>query len=99
MMKLKLKLITAIFFTVFVNIVFCSSQNYQEILTNTDVNAVPKQRNIVWNDESKFYDSIVEFWAQKDVVHGKKNGKVKNPRIILARLHSKLYIEETNQIP
>lgn len=59
---------------------------------------VPHERTINWNNKSVFYDSIIDSWAQKKIEYGKNGGKVNNPRILLARLHSKKDIAETNHI-
>ncbi|WP_372653794.1 hypothetical protein, partial [Draconibacterium sp.] len=59
---------------------------------------VPQERSIQWSNESAFRDSIICVWANNTVEYGKEKGKVHNPRVILARLHSKTDISETNQI-
>jgi hypothetical protein len=59
---------------------------------------IPQKRSIQWSNQSAFRDSILGVWASKTVEYGKERGKVHNPRILLARLHLKETLSETNQI-
>jgi hypothetical protein len=56
---------------------------------------VPHERNVHWNSESLFSDSICNDWASKAIQP--ESGKVNNPRILLAKLLRKRDIAEVNK--
>ncbi|ALJ04929.1 hypothetical protein APS56_07245 [Pseudalgibacter alginicilyticus] len=94
----KAKLIIAMGITLLTIVFLSYSQNNKKTnLYSGNIN-VPYERTINWNTKSKFYDSIVGMWAQKTVEYGPQKGKVDNPRILLAQLHAKTNIPETNKI-
>ncbi len=97
MMARILKQVGFIVFTLLIVIVFSSSQNCRKVALNQESIEVPYERTIHWNEVSPFQDSIVAIWAKKPIRDGKKGGKVSNPRILLARLHSGTKIKETNE--
>jgi hypothetical protein len=96
MKKKKWIIFTVLLLTLLVYVSYCRSENKENLQPGNIT--IPQERTITWNTTSLFSDSIVDFWAQKMVEYGKNQGKVTNPRILLARLHSKFNIPETNQI-
>ena len=94
--KIKRPVVVAL--TLLVVVIFCNSQNGKKELLNHGNIAVPHERRIVWNTESQFYESMVALWSKKSVQYGPKKGKVDNPRILLAQLHSKTNVKEINQV-
>lgn len=98
MKKRKIKLIVFIVIAILGGIGFFYSQNSQQVILDPGNISVPHERTISWNVDSQFKDSIIGMWAQKTVEYGPKKGKVDNPRILLARLHARTNVHETNQI-
>lgn len=94
----KIKLIVLTVIALLVVNVFSYSQNIRKVIINHGSISVPHERNITWNAESKFQDSIIGVWASKTVEYSPQKWKVDNPRILLARLHSRKNVQETNQI-
>ncbi|EPR65456.1 hypothetical protein [Cyclobacterium qasimii] len=94
----KIKLIGVIVIALLAVIVFNNSQSNQKVSLNPGDIAVPHIRTINWEVKSDFYDSIVGIWANETVEYGPKRGKVDNPRILLAQLHSQTNVDETNQV-
>lgn len=98
MIKRRIKRIALFVITALVIfIVFNFRSNRRVILDPGNID-VPHERTINWNTRSVFYDSILNIWAPITVEYGKSGGKDKNPRILLAQLHSKTDIKKTNQI-
>jgi hypothetical protein len=78
--------------------IFTYPQHRQKVILNHGSIRVPDKHTISWNVESKFQDSIVSVWASKTLEFSPQKWKVDNPRILLARLHSRKNVQETNQI-
>lgn len=94
----KNKLILLVLIALLIGLVFGNFQKEPKLTLKPGNIKVPQKRSIQWNNDAEFKDSIIGIWVKKKVEYGQKKGKVSNPRVLLARLHSKSNIQETNQI-
>ncbi|AEL25358.1 hypothetical protein [Cyclobacterium marinum] len=94
----KNKLILLVLIALLIGLIFGYFKKEPKLTLKQGNIEVPQKRSIQWNNDSEFKDSIIGIWVKKKVEYGPKKGKVSNPRVLLARLHSKTNIQETNQI-
>jgi len=59
---------------------------------------VPEPRSVIWKRKSKVTDDLVREWSEKEVPDWKEEGKVKAPRVILAKLRTGSENEEVNEL-
>lgn len=57
---------------------------------------VPQERTIDWMERSALTEEILQHWASQELPDWQEEGKVKAPRVIMAKLAMKRDIEETN---
>lgn len=73
----------------------CASPARRPALPPSNVE-VPQERKLVWADDSPYMQAVLKFWTERELGDWKEQGKVNEPRILLARLRAGKQLPETH---
>jgi len=58
--------------------------------------SIPQERQLTWSSDSIYSQAVLRFWSEQPIGEWQTRGKGDEPRALLARLHSRHLLPETN---